>query len=448
MSSIFDWSTTAGSNASSDSAINWAEGMAPSGVNNSSRAMMGRISEIIGDIGGTGTVGGTANGITLTPNSNVTALVDGLFVAFKATDSITGAATLNYNGLGSKAIRKMTSTGDAALIANEIRSGGIYFVHYSSAANSGAGAWLVMNPSLSGASLGLAAIATSGSASDLSTGTVPSARMTGNYTAVNSLTVTNTITGGLFSGNGSSLTDLSASALGSGTVPNARISGNYTGFASVTASNVVTAASFAGPNDAYLTTTGANTILLRPNGIGSSTGQFTVASSGLATVDGKLAANVGEFGSYSGTGATNGVSLAISSGGNILSSKATTSSIIHILFANSNGAVGSITTATNATAYNTSSDGRKKKNFRPFDAGPILDALEFGEFEWIADGKTAHGVIAQEAFKIFPEAIVIDDQGWYQADYAKFAPLFGSELRSLRRRVAAMEAQSSCHMHP
>lgn len=43
MTGIKDWSTTAGNNDNADSAINWAEGQAPSTVNNSSRAMMALI---------------------------------------------------------------------------------------------------------------------------------------------------------------------------------------------------------------------------------------------------------------------------------------------------------------------------------------------------------------------------------------------------------------------
>jgi hypothetical protein len=39
-SAMYQWSTTAGTNATADPSINWAEGMSPSSINDSARAMM------------------------------------------------------------------------------------------------------------------------------------------------------------------------------------------------------------------------------------------------------------------------------------------------------------------------------------------------------------------------------------------------------------------------
>lgn len=146
MASIYDWSTTAASNSNSDSGINWAEGQAPSTVNNSSRQEMGRVREFVTDLGGSIAAGGTANGLTVTASSAFTALVDGLIVSFRATASNTTAATLNVNGIAAKAIQKMGQSGDIALAANDIRNTGIYIVQYSAALNGAAGAWLLINP--------------------------------------------------------------------------------------------------------------------------------------------------------------------------------------------------------------------------------------------------------------------------------------------------------------
>ncbi len=146
MPSIWDWSKTPASNGSADSGCPWPEGMARKLVNDSARGMMGRVAEFRDDLGGSLTAGGTANGILVTPNSNVTALADGLVVAFRATADNTGAVTLNYNGLGSKAIRKMGASGDVALNPGDIKSAGIYVLFYSAAMNGGAGAWMLVNP--------------------------------------------------------------------------------------------------------------------------------------------------------------------------------------------------------------------------------------------------------------------------------------------------------------
>lgn len=148
MSSVFDWSVTANSNANSDSGINWVEGQLPGTVNGSGRAMMGRVAELVKDLGGALVAGGTANALTITANSAFTTNVNGRFLAFRAASDNTTAATLNVNGIGAKSIRKMTASGDAALSGAEIQADGIYLVNYSEALNATAGGWLLVNPTI------------------------------------------------------------------------------------------------------------------------------------------------------------------------------------------------------------------------------------------------------------------------------------------------------------
>jgi hypothetical protein len=142
---IYDWSLTAGSNATADSGINWSEGQLPSTVNDSARVMMERIREWITDQGAL-TASGTDT-ITVTANSAFSAYATGMVLSFKAANSNTGAATLNVNGVGAKAIRKVTSV-EEALAAGDIADDGIYVVRYDAAANSAAGAWILTSPSL------------------------------------------------------------------------------------------------------------------------------------------------------------------------------------------------------------------------------------------------------------------------------------------------------------
>lgn len=140
MTDIYNWSTTAADNDDADATINWTEGQAPGTVNNSARAMMTRVAQLLDDLGGVGTVGGTADAITVT--SAMDSLAAGKLVAFKAGSANTGAATLNVNSLGVKAIRKK---GDTALAAGEIAANGIYICRYDTAYNSAAGAWVLLN---------------------------------------------------------------------------------------------------------------------------------------------------------------------------------------------------------------------------------------------------------------------------------------------------------------
>lgn len=145
MASIFDWSKTAGDNDTSDSAINFQENQLPSTVNNSARQMMGRVAELLDDLGAVTSTTNLSNAYTLTANSAFTALADGLIVGFRASATNTGAATLNVNALGSKAIRGIGGSADVALAAGAIVSGQKYQVVYDSAANSAAGGWILLN---------------------------------------------------------------------------------------------------------------------------------------------------------------------------------------------------------------------------------------------------------------------------------------------------------------
>ncbi|RWO54151.1 hypothetical protein [Mesorhizobium sp.] len=148
ISSIYDWSLIAANNATADSAINWAEGQAPSTVNGSARQMMARNTELLGDIGGALTAGGSADALTITANSGFTTYANGQVLALKIATDNTGAATLNVNGIGAKAIRKMVTAGESALAGAELQAGGIYILMYQSALNAAAGAWLLLNPTM------------------------------------------------------------------------------------------------------------------------------------------------------------------------------------------------------------------------------------------------------------------------------------------------------------
>lgn len=100
--------------------------------------------------------------------------------------------------------------------------------------------------------------------------------------------------------------------------------------------------------------------------------------------------------------------------------------------------VGSIAVAGAATSFNTSSDKRLKENFRPFNSGAIIDKLNIGQFDWINHpGLSGYGVLAQDAYKVFPDAITKGKgkEPW-MADYSKFIPVLLAEVKDLRRRVA------------
>lgn len=146
MSSIYDWSLLAANNANADTDINWAEGQAPSTVNNSARFMMQRLKEFVSDLGAIAAVGGSANVLTFSAESAFSTYSDGIRLTFRGGADNTGAVTLNVNAAGAKQVVKYTVDGETALSAGEIQAGGIYEVIYSAALNGAAGGWLILNP--------------------------------------------------------------------------------------------------------------------------------------------------------------------------------------------------------------------------------------------------------------------------------------------------------------
>jgi microcystin-dependent protein len=104
---FWGWSKTAASNANSDPTINWAEGMAPSAVNDSARAMTARLAEWRDDISGTITTGGTGTAYTIASNQvfDTLAHMNGAMIAFVPHTTCGANVTLNVDGLGAKPLR-------------------------------------------------------------------------------------------------------------------------------------------------------------------------------------------------------------------------------------------------------------------------------------------------------------------------------------------------------
>lgn len=107
---LYKWSQTASADATADPTINWAEGQAPSSVNDSARAMMAAIAKYRDDAAGAIVTGGTSTAYTVASYQQFDSLahLDGQVIAF--TPHITNTVgspnvTLNVDGLGAKTIR-------------------------------------------------------------------------------------------------------------------------------------------------------------------------------------------------------------------------------------------------------------------------------------------------------------------------------------------------------
>src|SRR5436853_592628 len=107
---FWTWSTTAASNASADATINWAEGQAPSSVNDSARAMMTALAKFRDDLAGLTATGGSGAAYTLASSQGFTALTSACVTGFRVHATNTGTCTINVDGLGAKPLRPAAST--------------------------------------------------------------------------------------------------------------------------------------------------------------------------------------------------------------------------------------------------------------------------------------------------------------------------------------------------
>lgn len=124
------WSTTAASNDGADSTIGTvSNNSAPNTVDDWVRGIMASVKRYILDTDGGITAGGTADALIITTNRAISSghQAAGFSVRFKASNTNTGATTVNVDSLGAKSIKRLN--GDD-LAAGDIVSGGIYDIAF------------------------------------------------------------------------------------------------------------------------------------------------------------------------------------------------------------------------------------------------------------------------------------------------------------------------------
>lgn len=122
--------------------INIDENCAAANINNAIRTIMANIRDLLDDIGGANTSGGTATVQTLTTSGTLTALADGTILTWISGFDAGAGATLNVDTLGAKAL---LNNDGSAIAANDFALGQPMCAIYDASADSGSGAWLLIN---------------------------------------------------------------------------------------------------------------------------------------------------------------------------------------------------------------------------------------------------------------------------------------------------------------
>jgi hypothetical protein len=145
--SIYTLDPTAASNTALDSIAYGPNQLYHSNIDNLFRAFAAKLAQHVDDLGGVNTVGGTANALTATIASGITAYATGQLFWFKNTPGPnTTATTMNVNAIGDKEIRLQ---GDSALEGGEMLDNGYYGLLYDAAYDGAAGGFILLNPATS-----------------------------------------------------------------------------------------------------------------------------------------------------------------------------------------------------------------------------------------------------------------------------------------------------------
>lgn len=131
MTGVAWWSQTAASNATQDPTINFAEGQAPSSVNDSARSLMASAAKWRDDITGAIATAGTSTAFTVTSYQSFDTLarLNGQMIAFTPHATSGSTVTLNVDGLGAKPLRSAPST---ELVIGHLVQGTPYVAVYNS----------------------------------------------------------------------------------------------------------------------------------------------------------------------------------------------------------------------------------------------------------------------------------------------------------------------------
>ncbi len=132
--------TAANNNAASPNGA--PEGMAPSGVNDTIREVMGALKRDWNRSHCTLASTGSANAYAIAFTTAPTAYVDGAQYCFRANFANTGSASANINALGATTVQKQTSAGLANLASGDIQIGQHVLLEY----DSGAAKFILLTP--------------------------------------------------------------------------------------------------------------------------------------------------------------------------------------------------------------------------------------------------------------------------------------------------------------
>jgi hypothetical protein len=113
----------------------------------------------------------------------------------------------------------------------------------------------------------------------------------------------------------------------------------------------------------------------------------------------------------------------------------------HLYFRNTLATVGSISTNTYATSFNTSSDYRLKEDLKPFNGLSILKDIKVYDFKWKGVEDRNYGIVAHEIAEVIPYAVNGEKDGemHQSVDYSKLVPVLIQAIQELTEKINKLE---------
>jgi len=96
----------------------------------------------------------------------------------------------------------------------------------------------------------------------------------------------------------------------------------------------------------------------------------------------------------------------------------------------------------NAANFNTTSDATLKTNVETLTGSlDAVKALRGVSFDWIENGNSEVGVIAQEVEEVIPDVVSTNDQGIKSVKYGNLVGVLIEAIKEQQQRIEALEAQ-------